>query len=342
MKTITSVMDRGTERGKGLMRAVVRAAYGGPEQLVLRELPVPVPASDEVLIHIRAFGLNHAELYMRKGAWGEVVPVGGIECVGEVEHDPSGKLRKGTKVASIMGGMGRTRNGSYAEYSAVLVAHVFPLKTELDWADLAAIPESYAAAWSALFDHLRLNHGETLLIRGGTSTFGQAAINIASELGATVLATTRSREKEPLLKSLGAAATFIEDINLSKTVRERYPEGIDCVLDLVGNKSLLDSARMGQKGTRVCVAGFLGGSDPVPFDVITGLQPGVEISFFASFMYGTKEYPLSKIPMQTIVNRAEAGLYKTKPVKVFRLNELPEAHRLMESNEANGKIVVVV
>lgn len=324
------------------MKAMVRKAFGGPEQLVSKDVPIPSPGTNEVLIRVRAFGINHAEIYMRKGAWGDVSIIGGIECVGQVEHDPSGVLPKGATVVTFMGGLGRTRPGSYAQYTTALAPHVFSIETSLNWTDLAAVPEAYATAWSCLIDHLRIAYGETLIVRGGTSSVALAAINVASELGAVVVATTRSRAKESILRAAGATDVLIEGADLSKQLRERRPDGVDCVLDLVGNRTLLDSTRMGQRGSRVCVAGFLGGPEPVSFDVLSGLQPGVELSFFASFLYGTMGYPVSKIPMQTLVNRAAHGLYSAKPVKVFPLEDLPEAHRLMESNAANGKIVVAV
>src|SRR5882724_8883947 len=109
------------------MRAMVIQAFGGPEQLVLRELPDPTPGAGEVLVRVRAFGINRAETYFRRGVWGDVVRVSGIECVGEVDFDPSGVWRPGQKVAAIMGGLGRTRNGSYAEYTCVPSTNIFSL-----------------------------------------------------------------------------------------------------------------------------------------------------------------------------------------------------------------------
>ena len=324
------------------MKAMTIREHGGPDQLVLSELPVPVPAQGEVLIRVKALGINRAETYMRRGVWGKVAKVSGIECVGLVEQDTTGRLPKGSKVAAIMGGMGRTRNGSYAEYTSVPATNVFPLDTGLDWAELAAIPESYATAWSCLVHSLRLQKGQALLVRGATSALGQAALNIASRIGAVTLATTRKKDREPLLKSLGASRVLIEADTLASAVREMHPDGIDAVLELLGNRTLLDSMRMARKGGRVCVAGFLGGAEPVPFDVLTGMSPGVDVSFYASFMLGTKDYPLSDIPMQEIVNEAARGAYKAKPVKVLPFEEIPEAHRLVESNAAGGKIVVVV
>src|SRR5579859_4827505 len=133
------------------MKAIVIQQYGGPEQLALRDLPVPQPAPGDVLIRVRALGINHAEIFMRQGVWGDVAKVSGIEGVGEVVKDTTGRLVAGARVAAILGGMGRTRNGSYAEYTVVPATNVIPVESGLSWTDLAAIPESYATAWSCLF-----------------------------------------------------------------------------------------------------------------------------------------------------------------------------------------------
>jgi len=323
------------------MQAMVFNQFGGPEELVLTEIPTPVPENGKVLIKVKALGINRAEVYMRMGLFGEVAPVSGIECVGQVEYDPSGTLYSGQTVATITGGMGRTRNGSYAEYTCVPIQNVYPLKTDLDWATLAAIPESYATAWSCLFANLRISADQVLFVLGGTSALGQAAINIAKQEGVTVLTSTRSASKVALLTELGAARVLIENGNLSEEVRAFYPDGIDGVLDIIGNSTLLDSLRMARKGGRVCVAGFLGSSEPVAFSWLANMPFGVDLNAFASLFYGTKDFPHSDVPMQKIVDRVANGTYKAKPVKVFPFEHIPEAHRLMESNSANGKIVVV-
>lgn len=323
------------------MQAMVIKQYGGPEQLALMDIPKPVPENGEVLIKVKAFGINRAELYMRKGLFGQVTPVSGIECVGQVEDDPTGTLCYGQTVATITGGMGRTRNGSYAEYTCVPLPHIFLLQTALDWADLAAIPESYATAWSCLFANLHIQSGQILFVRGGTSALGQAALNIAREEGVTVFTSTRSESKVAVLTELGASRVLIENGRLSEVVRASYPDGIDGVLDLIGNSTLLDSLRMARKGGRVCVAGFLGSSEPIAFDWLAHMPFGVDMNAFASLLFGTKDFPHSDVPMQEIVDRVANGTYKTRPVKVFPFEQLPDAHRLMESNNANGKIVVV-
>ena len=323
------------------MQAMVINQYGGPEQLVLTELLTPVPEKGEVLIKVRAFGINRAEIYMRKGLFGEVTPVSGIECVGQVEYDPTGTLPHGQTVATITGGMGRTRNGSYAEYTCVPLQNVFPLETNLDWATLATIPESYATAWSCLFANLRITTGQVLFVRGGTSALGQAAINIATREGVTVFTSTRSESKVALLTELGVTRVLLENGKLSEAIRDFSPDGIDCVLDLIGNSTLLDSLRMTRKGGRVCVAGFLAGSEPVAFNWLANMPFGVDFNAFASLLFGTKDFPHSDIPMQKIVERVADGTYKSRPVTVFPFERIPDAHRLMESNSANGKIVVV-
>ena len=132
------------------MKAIVISSHGGPEVLTVAELPDPVPAAGEVLISVRAFGLNHAEAYMRGGAFGEVAKVTGIECAGTVVADPSGRLAAGTKVVAILGGMGRTRNGSYAELVTVPAGNVVEVSTSLPWTDLVALPEVYAVSYTHL------------------------------------------------------------------------------------------------------------------------------------------------------------------------------------------------
>jgi len=323
------------------MQAIVISEYGGPEKLVIEDIPTPVPQDGEVLIKVKAFGINRAETEMRKGTWFEIDPVSGIECVGQVEHDPSGRLKRGQIVAAIMGGMGRTRHGSYAEYTCVGASFVFPLQTELEWADLAAIPESYATAWSCLFGNLHIREGQVLFVRGGTSALGQAAINVARQTGVTVLTSTRRESKAARLFELGATRVLIENGKLSEPVREEYPDGIDGVLELLGDTTMLDSLRMVKKDGYVCMAGFLAGHKPVPFEWATSLPFGVNLSSFASFAFGTKEFPPSAVPMQLIVDRVADGSYKARPAKVFAFEQIADAHRLMESNSADGKIVIV-
>ena len=323
------------------MRAIVITEPGGPEVLQIQEVADPVPGDQEVLIAVKAFGVNHAETHMRKGEWPEATPISGIEAVGTVVTDPSGVLAEGTKVLTVMGGLGRTRNGSYAEYTAAPAANVARIETSLGWADLAAIPESYATAWLALHSNLELEAGQSLLVRGATSALGQAAVNIASDLGARVIAATRRDSRAPLLRSLGAEVVVIETGSISGEVRKLVPGGADRVLDLVGNSVLRDSLQAARAKGQVCQAGFLGGLGPVAdFLPAFDMPSGVQFSFFGSFEVGTAAYPISAIPFQKIVAKAEAGVYQAKPARVFAFEEIADAHRVMEASEAAGKLVI--
>jgi NADPH:quinone reductase len=322
------------------MRAIVIEKFGGLDGLVIKEIPEPEPAAGHVVIQVKAFGINHAEIHMRRGAWAEAAPVSGIECVGLVKSCPGDEFPVGAKVAALMGGLGRTINGSYAEYTRAPVSNVALIEADLPWAVLAAIPETYATAWTCLFRNLEIQKGQLLVIRGATSSFGQAALKMAVNVGVRVIATTRDRDRFAMLEKLGAERCEIERRDLSKHIPEA--KRIDGVLDLVGNSVVLDSLAMLRRGGRSCLAGWLGGLDPIPdFNPLLQMASGVYLTFFGSFVFGTPGFPLSDVPLQQIAADAAAGRLDVKPVRVFRFEEIREAHRVMEANEAKGKMVVV-
>ena len=322
------------------MRAIVLEKFGGLDSLVIKEIPEPEPKPGHVVIQVKAFGVNHAEMHMRRGEWAEAAEVSGIECVGVVKSCPGGEFSVGAKVAALMGGLGRTINGSYAEYTRAPVGNVALIESDLSWAELAAIPESYATAWTCLFRNLEIQQGQLVVIRGATSSFGQAALNMAVNAGAHVIATTRNRNRFAALESLGAKRVEIESRDLGARIPER--KRIDAVLDLVGNSTILDSLSMLRRGGRACLAGWLGGLDPIAnFNPLLQMASGVYLTFFGSFVFGTPGFPLSDVPLQTIADDVAKGRFKAKPSRVFKFEDIREAHRVMEANEANGKMVVV-
>ena len=154
---------------------------------------------------------------------------------------PGGEFPVGAKVAALMGGLGRTINGSYAEYTRAPASNVAPIESDLPWAELAAIPETYATAWTCLFRSLEIAKGQALVIRGATSSFGRAATNMAVNAGAHVIATTRNEKRFGTLRDLGAARVEIEGPDLSKRIAEA--KQLDALLDLVGNSTILDRWR---------------------------------------------------------------------------------------------------
>jgi NADPH:quinone reductase len=322
------------------MRAIVLEKFGGLDSLVYQDLPEPESKAGHVVIEIKAFGINHAEMHMRRGEWAEAAKVIGIECVGLVKACPGGEFPIGAKVAALMGGLGRTINGSYAEYTSAPASNVALIESDLPWADLAAIPETYATAWTCLFRNLEIRKGQTVVIRGATSSFGQAAIKLAVNAGARVIATTRNPERFAMLEKLGAERVELERPDLSKRIAEA--KRLDAVLDLVGNSTILDSLAMLRRGGRACLAGWLGGLAPIAdFNPLAQMASGVYLTFFGSFVFGTPGFPLSDVPLQEIARDVAAGRLKAKPSRVFRFEEIHEAHRSMEANEAGGKMVVV-
>jgi NADPH:quinone reductase len=323
------------------MRAIVIDHFGGLDALVYKEIPDPTPEPGHAVIQIKAFGINHAEMHMRRGEWAEAAPVSGIECVGIVKSCPGGEFKVGSKVAALMGGLGRTINGSYAEYTKAKVNGVAPIDSDLPWEELAALPESYATAWTCLFRNLEIRQGQTLVIRGATSSLGLAALNMAVDAGAKVIATTRNENRFRKLLDMGATRCEIEGLELSKRIREA--KELDAVLDLVGNSVILDSLAMLRRGGKACLAGWLGGLAPIKdFNPLAQMSSGVYLTFFASFAFGTLQFPLSDVPLQEIAEKVSQGRFKAKPSRVFRFDEIREAHRVVEANEANGKLVVIL
>ncbi len=324
------------------MKAMVISEPGGPEALKLQEVPTPKPRPGFVLIRVRAFGVNRAETYFRSGAWGEASAISGIECVGEVAVDPSGEFSPGCKVFGLMGGMGRNIPGSYGNWVNIPLPNVVRVTSNLSWEVLAALPESYATAHACLSDRLRLKKGERLLVRGGTSALGRAAIVLGNSLGAEVVATSRQKERFSSLRDLGANQVLLHREDLASEIQIQGIPKMDAVLDLIGNQTLLDSMRVLRPNGRVCLAGFLGGGEPLSsFDPLTQMPPSVDFSFFASFLFGTEGVPLPKEALQSLVAKVEGGELSLGPAHVFSLEELPKAHRMMEENRAEGKIVVL-
>ena len=323
------------------MRAIVLEKFGGLDSLVYKEIPEPEPLPGHVVIQIKAFGINHAEIHMRRGEWAEAAPVSGIECVGLVKSCPGGEFPIGAKVAALMGGLGRTINGSYAEYTRAPATNVALIDADLPWAELATIPETFATAWTCLFRGLDIKRGQLLVIRGGMSSFGQAATKLAFNAGVRVIATTRSEDRFGILQQLGVERCEIERPDLAAHIAEA--KQIDAVLNLVGNSVVIDSLVMLRRGGCSCLAGWLGGLDPIrDFNPLLQMASGVYLTFFGSFVFGTPGFPLSDVPLRELAADAAAGRLDVKPVRVFRFEEIREAHRVMEANEARGKMVVVL
>lgn len=322
------------------MKAVVAEKPGSPDVLQLKEIPRPAAKPGWVLIQVKAFGLNRAELFTRQGdSPGVEFPrVLGIECVGVVVEAPDTSFAPGEKVVAIMGGMGRQFDGGYAEYTLVPAASVFSIKTELDWATLGAIPEMFQTVWGSLTVGLESQAGQTLLIRGGTSSIGMTTTRLAKEMGMTVLATTRNPQKVDKLRANGVDHVIIDNGRIHQTVRQLVPHGVDRVLELVGTVTLLDSLKCAAVGGIVCMTGILGNQWTMKeFTPMGDIPTGVKLTSYA----GTPDY-LDPQRLQTFVDDVAAGRQQVNLDRTFRMEDIQAAHRYMESNQATGKLVVVI
>ncbi|MBC8085089.1 MAG: zinc-binding dehydrogenase [Hymenobacter sp.] len=322
------------------MNAVVLERSGPPDVLEYRRVPRPEPTAAQVLIRVRAFGLNRSELFTRQGhSPGVRLPrILGIEAVGTVEAAPGGQFRPGQTVATVMGGLGRAFDGSYAEYTCVPATQVVALTTALDWAQFGALPELLQTAWGSLKTALDVRAGQTLLIRGGSTSVGLMAAQLARHFGLTVLATTRNPAKTARLLQAGAHHVLLDEGTLAPQIRQLFPSGVDRVLELVGITTLADSLAATARHGVVCMAGMVGNAWTWPdFEPMMAIPSTVRLTTYSGDVADFLSTPLRWFADEVAAGRQSALLDRT-----FAFDQLVEAHGYLEANEATGKVVVLV
>jgi len=323
------------------MKAVVLERTCKSEEMIVKDVPIPAVKPGWVLVKIKAFGINRSEVSLRSyeadAPYIKLPRIPGIECVGEIVDPSDSNFKNGQRVVALMGGMGRSFDGSYAEYVLLPVSHVFSANTELDldWTEMAAIPETFFTAYGSLYDCLQIQSEDIVLIHAATSALGFAAIQLAKSIGCTVIGTTRKEERLEFLKEIGADFAMLDDGTLSKQVMKAFPSGITKILELVGEASIEETSKLLKKHGIICSTGQLGGSSMQGFDVIKSIPNGVYLSSFYS------NYPTQEI-IDEIFNHIKQYNLKPHISKVFTLDEIAKAHILMEENKANGKIVILV
>lgn len=320
------------------MKAVVLEKACTAEELSVQDVPIPTAKPGWVLVKIKAFGINRSEIFTRQGDSPSVkLPrIIGIECVGEIVDPSDSSFEKGQRVVSLMGGLGRDFDGSYAEYTLIPSIQVYPVNYEMDWVKLAAIPEMYYTAYASLFDVLMLKSEDTLLIRGGTSSVGLAALQLAKSIGVTVITTTRNKNKVDKLKQYGSDYVLLDHGDVQKDLQKIYPQGVNKLLELVGTVTLKDSLGMLAEKGILCMTGILGGEW-----VLNQFEPMVDIpsgSYLTQFDSGQN---FKKELLTELFRHINNYQIEVPIARVYTLEEISKAHQLMESNRADGKIVVV-
>ena len=321
------------------MRAVVVDQPGGPEVLRVKSVPIPVPAPGWVLIRVEAFGLNRSELHFRSGvaSTGSFPRIPGIEAVGTVAEAPGGEFPVGTKVAAMMGGMGREFDGGYAEYVSVPAGIVLPFTSPLGWEVLGGVPEMLQTAAGSLRVGLEAVDKQSLLIRGGTSSIGLALATLGAMRGMTVISTTRNPASAGLLESAGATHVVIDSGEVATRVRELVPGGVDGAVELVGVNVMRDTLRAVRTGGTVCFTGMLSDQWTIPeFYPMDWLPNGVRLT-----AYSGEASDLTQEVLQGFLDAVAAGHARVPIGRTFALDDILQAHTLMESGTAGGKIVVL-
>ncbi len=321
------------------MLAVVLDGPGPVEALQIRERPIPEARDGWVRIRVEAFGINRSEHHTRIGlAEGVTFPrVLGIECVGTVDSAPGTNFRVGQKVVAMMGGMGRTFDGGYAQYTLVPASQVIPVETDLAWDVLGALPEMLQTSYGSLTVGLDVQPGQSLLIRGGTSSIGIAVAILAMQMGLTVVSTTRNEKRVDFLRHIGVDHPILDDGLIAPKVRSIIPDGVDAALELVGTPTLPDTLKSTRVHGTVCFTGMLSNQWIVEnFYPNAYIPTGVRLT-----AYGGDSSNLPPEVLQQIVNDISSGRL-TIPSHTYSFDQIQQAHADMEHNVRAGKLVVRV
>jgi len=320
------------------MRAIVLDGPGEPEALQLKKIPRPIAKRGWVLVQVEAFGLNRSELHFRRGmgSSGSFPRVPGIEATGTVVDAPGGEFEPGTQVAAVMGGMGRTIDGGYAEFTLVPASSIIPFTSTLDWATLGAIPEMLQTAYGSLTIGVGSRSGSSLLIRGGTSSIGLALAVLAKRQGMTVFSTTRDAAKADALTAVGVDHVLIDTGSIASDVRRLVPDGVDGAVELVGTPTLRDTLRATAVHGTVCFSGMLSDNWTVPdFYPIDFIPKGVRLT-----AYSGEASDLPAAALQEFIDAVASGEASVPIGKTYTLDQIVEAHHDMENGSITGKLVV--
>ena len=315
------------------MKAIVIYEPGGPDKLIYQDVPTPQLKEGWSLVKVKGFGINHSEIFTREGKSPSVQfpRILGIECVGEVAESSTPALQAGQKVVSIMGEMGRAFDGSYAEYVLLPNAQIYPFDSNRDWATLVAIPETYYTAFGSL-QQLRIAPHDRVLVRAAASGVGVAfALLLKARLPhITLHGACRKLEKAERLWAVGFDAVIADSNGVLQT-DERY----DKILELVVPATLRDSLAHINEGGIVCQTGQLGNQWYLnDFDPIVELKHNSYLTTFHSALVSGER-------MAALFRDIDTHNVPVPIERRYTLEQVPDAHRFLQSADSFGKVVVV-
>lgn len=325
------------------MKAVIVKKPGGAGELMLGEVPVPVPKENEILVRVKAAALNRADILQREGKYPPPAGASGIlglEMSGEV-HSTGRQVknwRKGNRVFGLLPG------GGYAEFAVINEMMANPLPSELDFSEAAAIPEAFLTAYQALIWHAHLQKRENVLIHAGASGVGTAAIQIAKILEADVYITA-SGEKHELCLNLGAAYAidYKQEDFAEKLNKLTGGKGVNVILDFIGGPYFRRNLNSLSRDGRLILLATLGGGKAADADIREILTKRLTITG-STLRSRTIDYQikLNKDFMNFALDKFQKGILKPVIDKVFDWKDAVEAHRYMEANKNTGKIVLKI
>ena len=321
------------------MRCINFKTHGSPEVLFIDEQLIPIPEAHEIQVQVKAAGVNRPDLSQRAGHYpppSDASPILGLEIAGVVSQIGHGvkKWKVGDSVCAL------TNGGGYAEYCIIPEGQCLPLPKDLNYMEAASLPETYFTVWGNLFMRTRLNPGELILIHGGSSGIGSCAIQLAKAFGGRIATTVGSQSKEYFCRSLGA------DIVINYKEKDFFLElknqRIDVVLDIIGGEYFEKNVQLlREEGRLIQVSCMRGSSVTLELDRLLIKR----LTILGSTLRAQGSVAKARIASELLKN--VWPLFESKKLKpvvtaIFPLEKASEAHKLMESSQHCGKIVLAI
>lgn len=324
------------------MKYIAISQPGGPEVLQIREGEIPTIGEHEVLIEVKAAGVNRPDILQRQGLYPMpegVTPVPGLEVAGVV-------VKVGAQVTAFMPGdrvCALTNGGGYAEYCAVPAGQTLPIPAGLSFSEAAAIPETFFTVWANVFQLGKLQPGESILVHGGASGIGTTTVQLCHALGMTVYATVGQDEKIVALRPYATAINYKTDDFAEKIGQLTNDEGVDVILDIVGGPYFKRNLGLLKKDGRLVIIGFMGGRIAHEVDIQTLMLKRATVT--GSTMRGrtaAEKQQIAEALRRHVWPLLEAGKCKPLIYASYPMAEIAEAHACLDSGQHLGKVVITM